>query len=303
MPLQRLRLRNFQAHENLVIDLDPEVTTIVGRSDAGKSAVLRALRWLCLNRPQGDAFLRHGSDQVSVRLKADDVEVLRERGPSLNSYSLDGHLFQAFGSDVPQAITDLLAVGPDNFQGQHDGPYWFLQSPGEVSRELNAVVALDLIDRTLANLASEHRRCVAVRDVATARLQEATEAVGRLSWTAEAEAELKALEDQEKALTDRREQYERFGRLAEEVSRTTTAAKRSGCLAARLAEGMERLDNLRQKWESLCEERGQLIELAHELKERQESACRSHKQANHLEKEWQKAMAGKCPLCGRSPIR
>lgn len=40
--IRRIVLRNFQNHRRLRIDLDPRVTTVVGPSDAGKSAVVRA---------------------------------------------------------------------------------------------------------------------------------------------------------------------------------------------------------------------------------------------------------------------
>ena len=56
MTLSRLSLTNFQKHERLALDLDPRLTSIAGDSDRGKSAVLRALAWLCLNSfPTRDA--------------------------------------------------------------------------------------------------------------------------------------------------------------------------------------------------------------------------------------------------------
>lgn len=41
----KLRIQNFQAHKDTTIEFD-RITTIVGPSDTGKSAVLRAFKWV-----------------------------------------------------------------------------------------------------------------------------------------------------------------------------------------------------------------------------------------------------------------
>ena len=159
--LEKLLIRNFQCHEKITVDFDPAVTTVVGPSDRGKSAVLRAIRWLAFNRPAGDAFIKHGAGRVSVRLRAGGRDILRERAAGSNLYKIDGKEFQAFGSDVPPEIVNALNLDAVNFQRQLDPVFWFSKSPGEVSRELNAIIDLGLIDRTLSNLASASRRAKA----------------------------------------------------------------------------------------------------------------------------------------------
>lgn len=55
----KLRIQNFQAHKDTTIEFDC-ITTIVGPSDIGKSAVLRALKWVAKNEPKGTSFVRDG---------------------------------------------------------------------------------------------------------------------------------------------------------------------------------------------------------------------------------------------------
>lgn len=55
----KLRIQNFQAHKDTTIEFD-RITTIVGPSDIGKSAVLRALKWVAKNEPNGTSFVRDG---------------------------------------------------------------------------------------------------------------------------------------------------------------------------------------------------------------------------------------------------
>jgi hypothetical protein len=150
--IEELYLKDFQRHAKLSIRLDPGVTTFVGPSHRGKSSVLRALRWLCLNRPGGEAFVRNGAEGAKVRLGVDDRTVTRSRSGTRNAYTLDGTPLIAFGSDVPSDVAAFLNVSEINFQDQHDPPFWFGKTGGEVSRELNRIVDLQSIDSTLAHL-------------------------------------------------------------------------------------------------------------------------------------------------------
>lgn len=145
MPLLRLILRNFQRHERLSLPLDPKVTTIIGDSDSGKSAVLRALRWVCRNKPNGTDFVRHGQKLCRVSVLAGDRRIHRSRGAG-NSYHLDGEELKAFGADVPSPVRKVLKTTDLNFQLQHDAPFWFSLSPGDLAQRLNALVNLSKID-------------------------------------------------------------------------------------------------------------------------------------------------------------
>jgi exonuclease SbcC len=171
--LTRLKIKNFQPHEVLEVELDPLVTVFVGATDKGKSSVLRSLRWLSLNDPQGEAFIRWGSVSALARLEVDGRVVIRKRGGGVNLYSLDGDKFKSFGTKVPDPIAELLNVDEVNFAGQLDAPFWFLLSPPQVSRELNAIVNLSAIDSALSNVAAAVRQAKSEVEIVEAHLREA----------------------------------------------------------------------------------------------------------------------------------
>ncbi len=164
--IQSIKLTNFQAHKELSVDFATGVTTIIGPSDRGKSAILRAIRWVCLNEPAGNSFMMHGTNYVSVELVIDGVVIARSASKNENTYEIrppadsdDLHqTYKAFGRDVPAPIADFLRASGLNFQGQHDAPFWFTETAGEVSRQLNQIVNLDLIDKTLATIASKLKK-------------------------------------------------------------------------------------------------------------------------------------------------
>lgn len=171
--IEKLQAQDFQCFERLSIDLDPKITAITGPSDVGKSAALRAFRWVATNRPRGDGFVRKGCKGTRVRLRVDGVDVERRRKGALNEYRIDGKVFKAFGADVPEEVVRLLNVGPENFGGQHDPAFWFCLTPGEVAKELNAIVDLGVIDEVTARIAARLRKARAEVEVTEGRWAEA----------------------------------------------------------------------------------------------------------------------------------
>ncbi len=155
--LEKIQIRNFQRHELLRIKLDPKITTITGDSDVGKSSVLRAIRWVALNRPRGNGFIRRGQDSLSVNLWVDGEKVTRLRDKKTNQYTIGDNVMEAVATTVPDPVARLLNLDDTNFKLQHDPPLWFGLSPGEVAKRINSIVDLGLIDQTLSALAGTLR--------------------------------------------------------------------------------------------------------------------------------------------------
>lgn len=177
MLIKSIALTDFQGHEKLEIKFSPTITTIKGPTDRGKSSVLRALRWVCLNDLGGSDFIREGAASTSVLVRVEQGEHIweleRTKGGRVNTYLLDEEEFVAFGQTVPKDVADLLRVSDINFQAQHDGPFWFNESQVEVSRRLNAVVDLSIIDTCLSNIANMVRTASTRVDLCKEREKEA----------------------------------------------------------------------------------------------------------------------------------
>lgn len=254
--LKSLTLLNFQAHKKLQIEFDPHVTSIVGPSDVGKSAIIRALRLVMLNGIRGDAFIRNGAKHCVVQLGVDDVVVTRERGKQ-NLYSLDDQDYKAFGNDVPDTIADYLQVNEINFQGQHDAPFWFSLSDGEVSRQLNQVINLSIIDEALSETSSTLRKARSVRDVTETRLEKATAKEKELAYAKEIDADLKKVEAADKRKDEALRQETRLGvliqRLSKAASARKTARQRASAIEGLLAHAkkVKQADTQRQQLEEI----------------------------------------------------
>lgn len=202
--ISAISIKNFQAHKWLRLRFDAGITTIVGPSDMGKSAIIRALRWALTNRPGGDAFVRHGSQHAAtVRVKIDGRTITRRRGgvSTQNEYHLDAKEYKAFGRTVPADIEALVNMGDTGWQNQHDAPYWFCETPGEVSRRLNAIVDLGIIDDTMAAVAKQVHRTRTKLEISEADLTAAKLELDALAWVPKFDAAVTVVEEAANAHT------------------------------------------------------------------------------------------------------
>ena len=157
MPIKSLDIKNFQAHKELHLDLSKNIVTITGESDRGKSAILRSLIWLATNRPSGDDFIRYGANECAVKAIVDGHTIERVKGKKTNSYILDGVEYKALKTDVPEEIAKILNIDRNNIQQQFDPIFWFSQTPGEVGKNLNQIVNLEIIDNVMYELQSKSK--------------------------------------------------------------------------------------------------------------------------------------------------
>lgn len=198
---KRLTVKKFQKHDYYVLDLDYPVTSITGDTESGKSCLLRAIRWLCLNL-QPVKYIKRGEKECEAILEFEDCKVARKRSSSINEYYLNGAVYRAFGTKIPIDIEKKLNVGPSNFAHQLDGPFWFDLSPGQVSKELNSIVRLDIIDSSLAKASSSIREKKAEIVVCKERVKTAKQKKKDLLWVKSLDKDLKKLEDQKQIITD-----------------------------------------------------------------------------------------------------
>ncbi len=339
--LKHLTIRDFQVHSKLDMELDPYVTTIIGGSDVGKSSIVRAIKWLCLNQPSGDSFITHGKQRALVLLRVDNHTLTRKRGKTSNSYTLDGETYSALGQGgIPDPVKQLLNLDTINFQTQHEPHFWFTLPPGEVSRELNSIINLTLIDSTMSNLATELRRSRSIVQVSESRLQKAQTRRDELAWVEQADEDLTDLETSKTKLIEL--QHDK-GILEQVVERIQTKQQKLDQLAKVCRDGMRlvtygkayqghtdrasrlrglvwritaedqqirqrippgALDALQAKLgalQGIVAKRERLAELLDYGRDKEEEVCQRKMSLTKAESDLANQTGGICPLCG-SPI-
>jgi DNA repair protein SbcC/Rad50 len=168
---QEINIKNFQSHKETKIQFENGVNVLVGSSDQGKSAILRAMLWAINNRPLGtDDIVSHWArdnknkiaDTMSVKIKTENGIVTRKRTAESNEYILKDNAnnqktFEAVNKDVPKDISDFFKLTDVNIQQQHDAPFLLSASASDVAKYFNKIVRLDVIDTVLGNVESERR--------------------------------------------------------------------------------------------------------------------------------------------------
>ena len=147
-----LEIINIQSHEYSLLKFHKGVNIIKGRSHSGKSTIIRTLRWILENKPQGFHFKSHfskpkDSSEGSIEFDNEDF-VSRVRDNKFNGYKLSSveDPLEALRTDVPDEVKAITQMNNINLQSQGDKYFMLQETPGTVAKELNKIVGLDIID-------------------------------------------------------------------------------------------------------------------------------------------------------------
>lgn len=208
--IEQLSVHDFQNHHRKEVVFASRITILSGASDSGKSALLRALYWLCRNQPAGEEFIgKYGKAiQASVQLLVDKKLIVRSKGSGENLYKINGKVLEAFGKGgIPADVQQLTNLGETNFQHQLDPPFWLTLTPGQLSKELNSIINLGEIDATLARVGQRVRQAKARIQVSTERLHSAKQKRRQLAGAvtfSRLVAAAEAVDHQRRTVTDAR---------------------------------------------------------------------------------------------------
>jgi len=175
-----VEIRNFQSIEHTHVQIDG-FTAIIGRSNLGKSAVIRALKAALTGAPE-DNYIRHKTTceravknqksckcSCSVHMKSEGFDLLWTKGGDEEGYVFNGEKYTAVGKGTPEfleAMFGLVKIGDDRillqvadqFKSEGGGPIFLLDAGGSVVADvLSDVAQLDRINVAM-KLAEKDRR-------------------------------------------------------------------------------------------------------------------------------------------------
>lgn len=145
--LVQLRLKNVQSIKSAVIPVG-RLTVVVGASNVGKSAIVRAVALLARNG-SSSGLVRKGADSLAVTAVFEGETAIQvRRGARLSQYRLlvDGQaeVYSKCGQSVPADVTKFWALastdlGELSFAGQHDPPFLLKEPASGVARQIGAL--------------------------------------------------------------------------------------------------------------------------------------------------------------------
>lgn len=294
---KKLKIQNFQSHKDTELEFHPGVNIIIGQSDSGKTAIFRALKWLLINKPSGDAFtstFKEKKQKTTVILETEKNKVLHQKG----YYELNGISFSASGIGVPEQIQQILKVQDLSLQSQMDPPFLLSETSGEVSRQLNEVADLSSIDIALSNINKKIRE----NDADLKNLKElkdkGLEELEKYENIENLEIILMSLKEVEKKKKELESQIEKEKSLVEELE-----------IFNKTLEKIPDDSKFLEEWNNLEKQNQKIISIQNELEEEIEefesfqsysnSLREVSKELDEKQKQFKKEFPKVCPLCGR----
>lgn len=250
--IKKLSLRNFQSHRQTDLEFTPGLNIIVGPSDQGKSAIIRALRWLIYNEPRGTGFIRAGETRCQVRVELSNgvaVERIRDESGRINRYILEipgeeTMVFEGFNREVPLEVRKALGIQKlvvdrdralgINLAGQLEAPFLLEETGSTRSKVLGRMANLHIIDAAQRDTN---------RDISQA-LQEISRLEGDITALDEQLQEYADLEEQELRLQKLEHLLQRLSELDRELQKLEEAKARLEQNRQQTQEIMKVLDKL-----------------------------------------------------------
>jgi len=286
--LNSIRLINFRSWKDSLIEFHPGVNVITGENDSGKTNILRGINWVANNRPTGEDLRSYwGGDtisQLAVNNKDTTQTVERFRSDSENLYRIVGQKepFKSFKQGVPEAVAKVLNFSPTNIQFQLEGPFLLGQSPPDVAKHYNDAVNLEIIDRSISNIAKMLRDEKGNRTKLKADQESQIEKLKAFDWLPEAEEQLVKLEKMQVVIrrleleyaslsgmaTDlktRSEEYDKLNEVAKHEKATNALLKLNEQIDIEVDEHNE-LESLIDKLQSLKEQSEKFEEMLQQKK-------------------------------------
>lgn len=156
--LSNLLIKFYQSHANTMLQFHPGVNGIIGRSLHGKTAIIRAIKWLITNRPSGfkfhSNFASDGSKTAVMLVTRDGDKVTLAKQGTKGMYEVDQIdsekeplQFKKIGKNVPDIVKQKINLTDLNIQEQLDSPFLILSSAGEIAKTVNKVIQIEDIDK------------------------------------------------------------------------------------------------------------------------------------------------------------
>jgi DNA repair ATPase RecN len=113
--IKSVSIQNFEAHEDTTIHFTDGMNSIVGLSNSGKSAIIRALM-VVVDNEWSKEMVRTGYEFCRVKVETERGWVEAERGEKVNRWRCkegdnEIQLFQKVGTSVPELATKILGMG------------------------------------------------------------------------------------------------------------------------------------------------------------------------------------------------
>ena len=151
--IQKIKLKNFQSLKDVTFNLG-RVTVLRGKSDVGKSAVIRGLNAF-FNNSFNSEYAHNGELPFGVAIQKDNKVALGRRTAKGVEYKFDSTVYSKTAKKIPQDISNFLGIYPYaidvdmsvffQIQKQFDQPFLLTDSSITVAKIIGRISNLNIV--------------------------------------------------------------------------------------------------------------------------------------------------------------
>ena len=162
---------NFQSLKHIVVKLVNGSNAFVGESNSGKTALIRAIRWCLLNKPNGDSYITKGEKEATVYVSLSNGKKVERRkslsGTNLYRIHENGEVigeYTGFGTNPPPEVIEAHGIVPIagdiycQFAQQLEAPFLLSLRPAKRADVLGNMEELKRIDMALIGVNDDIRQ-------------------------------------------------------------------------------------------------------------------------------------------------
>ena len=166
--IKKIEIKNFQSNQHTVVNLHEGINIITGTSNAGKTAINRAINWALTNKPRGDDFISSWADYASVKITFYDGDRLwRFRGKDDNFLTIypsgqKPQKYEKFGAEYPEEVRKFLSMPKSNsilnnvFYADQLTPLFLINlSSADLPRAIGYLAGSDIMESAVGMMQSD----------------------------------------------------------------------------------------------------------------------------------------------------
>jgi exonuclease SbcC len=222
--LKKLQLINFQGHKKSTIVFSPRITGIIGLSLAGKTSIVRGIKFVKDNRPLKFRFHSHFAPKGSateVILDFDDSTITSKKTTKTHIYQIDDQQpLRKFGKGVPIEVTEILNIDDINIQYEWDDPFLIRGSHPEIARAISRAVNTDVIEKAISKIKKEKNILTHERRFTKADVEEKSTRLESLAALDDIEPLIKRAKKIGKAIDKLGEEFDELEKMKIDIEKT-----------------------------------------------------------------------------------
>ena len=243
--IKKVIIENFQSHKYTELNFSKGFNVLVGESRQGKSAILRALRWVYENKPAGKSIIKRGEKEARVTVYLANGTIvsrfIQSASNGKNGFKIvfsDGSEREGNTKLLPEVqnalgfndfIIDKDLTIPLNFMKQ--GESWFLignkYTSVERAKIIGAIKDTHFADAVKRDLEKENSKLTTEINNSKKKLEKIDQSLEKFDYLVSLEEQIELFSKKVNSIDKKRQTIEKIKEITLQIAQTNDKIKES----------------------------------------------------------------------------